>query len=137
MGFYTLATAIILPMLMNAILNICIFIYVRRSSRRLQPQGVSAVTGGTNQQHARVSRRDIHLLKQMVFTFAMFIIGWTPAFVINTVNVIIYVDFVIAIASVYVSAVCLLALMINLFLCNHEIRHYVVVLVRRCCRSEY
>jgi hypothetical protein len=137
MGFYTLITAIILPMLMNTILNTCIFIHVRRSSRRLQPQGVSAITGGTNQPQARISRRDIHLLKQMVFTFAMFIIGWTPAFVINTVNVIIFVDFVIAIASVYLSAVCLLALMINLLLCNRDIRQYGVDLIRRCFHCQY
>ena len=136
MGFYTLITAIILPMLMNTILNVCIFIHVRRSSRRLQPQGVSAVTGGTNQHQARISRRDIHLLKQMVFTFAMFIIGWTPAFVINTVNVVIFVDFVIAIASVYLSALCLLALMINLLICNREMWQYIVDLIRRCFRCQ-
>lgn len=136
MGFYTLITAIILPMLMNMALNICIFMHVRRSSRRLQPQGASAVTGGTNQQQARISRRDIHLLKQMVFTFAMFIVGWTPALVINTVNVIIFVDFIIAIVSVYLSALCLLALMINLLVCNREIRPYLSDLIRRCFRCQ-
>ena len=124
-------------MLLNTILNVCIFIHVRRSSRRLQPQGLSATTGGTNQQQARISRRDIHLLKQMVFTFAMFIIGWTPAFVINTVNVIYFVDFIIAIASVYLSAVCLLALMINLLICNREIRQYIADLIRHCVRCQY
>ena len=64
-------------------------------------------------------------------------IGWTPAFVINTVNVIYFVDFIIAIASVYLSAVCLLALMINLLICNREIRQYIADLIRRCFRCQY
>ncbi|CAF1140789.1 unnamed protein product [Adineta ricciae] len=118
MGCYTLITAVILPSLINTILNIGILICVRRSTRRTHSQ---ESTGTGN----RITHRDISLIKQMVFTFTMFIVGWTPAYVINTINVVIYVDFSILMMSVYLGAVCLLALIINLFVYNREIRNCV------------
>ena len=118
-------TAVVLPSLINMILNIGILIYVRRSTRRTHSQ---ESTGTGN----RITHRDVSLIKQMVFTFTMFIIGWTPGFVINTINVIMDVDFSILMMSVYLSAVCLLALMINLFVYNREIRHCVFNFFRRC-----
>jgi hypothetical protein len=137
MGIYTLVTAVILPLLMNIVLNICIFVYVRKSSNRVRAQDISAVTSGNHNQHPRISRRDISLLKQMIFIFTMFIVGWTPALIINTVNVVIFVDFIILMVSLYLSAVCLLALIINLFIYNHEIRQYVFDSIRRCFHCQH
>ncbi|CAF1365890.1 unnamed protein product [Adineta steineri] len=132
MGFYTLITAVILPSSINMILNICIFIHVRKSSLRVHPGRLNTITNGINHQQSRISRRDISLLKQMIFTFTMFIIGWTPALVINTVDVMIFVNFDVQMASVYLSVICLLAVIINLFIYNHEIRRYLFDSIRRC-----
>ncbi|CAF1391552.1 unnamed protein product [Adineta steineri] len=132
MGIYTLIIAVILPSLITMVLNICIFIHVRKSSLRVQAQQPSGITSGTNHQQSIISRRDISLLKQMILTFTMFVIGWTPALVINTIDIIIFVDFIIQMASVYLSVICLLVFMINLFICNHEIRRYVFDSIRRC-----
>lgn len=132
MGIYTLITAVILPLLVNIVLNIGIFVHVRRSSRRVQHQGISTVTTGSHNKQPRISRRDISVLKQMIFTYSMFVVGWSPALVLNTIDVVIFVDFIILMASIYLSAVCLLALMMNLFICNYEIRQYVFNSIRRC-----
>ncbi|UJR17087.1 hypothetical protein I4U23_003984 [Adineta vaga] len=126
MGFYTLITGVIVPSLLNMTFNMWIFIYVRRSTRRVHLPESSGITTRIT------SRRDISLLKQMIFTFSMFIIGWTPALLINTINVIMFVDVIILMASIYLGAICLLALMINLFISNHELRQYVWNCLRRC-----
>ena len=69
MRTYTLIMAVIIPILINSVLNTLIFAYVKASSRRLQSQPISTtiVTGGT--QSSKISRRDISLLRQMAFTF--------------------------------------------------------------------
>lgn len=132
MGIYTVVTAIPLPSLVNMIFNIWIFIYVRKSSRRIQPQNISGIQSGNNHPQARVNHRDISLLKQMIFTFIMFIVGWTPALVINTITANSHVDSIILMGSVFLSVICLVALMINLFIYNHDVRQFIFNEIRHC-----
>ncbi|CAF0772539.1 unnamed protein product [Adineta ricciae] len=89
MTVYTLVTAVLLPSLVNFILNSMIFGHVRSSTRRVQPQNPSAwasriTTQQENRQQApKISRREISLLRQMIFMFAMFIGGWSPVFIVD------------------------------------------------------
>ncbi len=133
MGIYTFITVAILPILTNIVLNIFIFIHVRNSSRRIQPQTISALTSGVNNQQPKISRRDISLLKQMIFMFIMFILGWTPTYIIHIADIIHDVNSVIVMAFVFLSDICLFGLVINLFVCNHEIRQFLFNTIRRCC----
>ncbi|CAF1147689.1 unnamed protein product [Adineta ricciae] len=86
---YTLVTAVVVPSLVNFILNSMIFGHVRSSTRRVQPQNPSAwasriTTQQENRQQApKISRREISLLRQMIFMFAMFIGGWSPVFIVD------------------------------------------------------
>jgi len=133
MGIYTFITVVILPILTNIVLNIFIFIHVRNSSRRIQPQTISALTSGVNNQQPKISRRDISLLKQMIFMFIMFILGWAPTFIVHIADIIHDVNSVIVMASVFLSDICLLSLVINLFACNHELTQFLFNTIRRCC----
>ncbi|CAF0859162.1 unnamed protein product [Adineta ricciae] len=89
MTVYTLVTAVVVPSLVNFILNSMIFGHVRSSTRRVQPQNPSAwasriTTQQENRQQApKISRREISLLRQMIFMFAMFIGGWSPVFIVD------------------------------------------------------
>lgn len=135
---YIFILAVVVPLFVNMILNLIIFIHVRRSSHRIiQPQSNNneQQTSGINTrpQQPKISRRDISLLKNMIFIFTMFILGWTPIFVINIVDFLNSVRFVIVMSCVYLSAVCVLAIIIHLFLCNREIRVYLFDLIRNIC----
>lgn len=132
MGFYTFITALIIPLVTNAILNMKIFLHVRRSSRRIQPQALSAVTTGTNNQPPKINRRDLSLLKHMIFIFIIFVIGWTPIFTINLIDIIIPGHIIAILSCMYISAICILAIIIYLFLCNHDIRTTLFNTIRHC-----
>jgi hypothetical protein len=131
MGIYTFITAVLLPILINIVLNICIFIHVRNSSRRIQPLTVGTLISGVNNQQLRISRRDISLLKQMILIFTMFILGWIPIASVHIADIVEPVDSVITAAVTLLSEICLLSLVINLFLCNHEIRQFLFNTIRR------
>lgn len=132
MGFYTFTTAVIIPLLINAILNIKIFLYVRRSSRRIQPQAVSTVMTSTNNQQARINRRNLSLLKHMIFTFLIFVIGWAPIFITNIIDIIIPGHLIAILSCTYVSAICTFGIIIYLFICNHDIRKFLFNKIRQC-----
>lgn len=77
------------------------------------------------QQSAKISRRDIFLLRHTIFMFTMFAVGWTPIFALVAIdydgNVIPLVYSILQILSVISSLCCIL----DLFLCNHELRRYI------------
>lgn len=61
---------VFVPTFINIILNIRIFLHVRNSTRRVQPQLPSTSTNGNNNnQNARISPREIALLKKCFLCF--------------------------------------------------------------------
>jgi len=71
--------ATFVPLTINTIFNGLIFKYVRASTHRVQPQISGINTTSNNNQQPIIGRREISLLKQMIFMFCAFIGGWTPA----------------------------------------------------------
>jgi len=116
--------AAIVPSLINAIVNVRIFTYVRSSSRRVRPQAVPSMTNMINTQEPRISRREISLLRQMIFMFSMFVGGWTPVYL--TVLILYFIPFNLMAfqLTTVVAELCLLFITMNLFVCNHELREY-------------
>jgi hypothetical protein len=101
------------------IINSTIFIYVRRSTRRVRQ------TNGESANTPILSQRDAHLLKHMIFMFAVFVCGWTPPYMIRAVTVDISVFSPIVMQIIYIIAVsCTLIDIVDLFLYNHELRKY-------------
>ncbi|CAF4247273.1 unnamed protein product, partial [Adineta steineri] len=124
LAIYTLITATILPSIINIILNTLIFSHVRSSSLRVHPNTVKAVANTVKNQQPVINRRDISLLRQMVFMFVMFIGGWIPALILNILNQTMNFDFKIVQIAIIFSQLCLLGILINLFMYNHELRQY-------------
>lgn len=125
--------AVVLPLIVNIRLHISIFIHIRHSSNRIQShsRNDNSVSNINNrEQQSKISRRDVSLLKNMFFIFAMFVFGWTPIFVINIVDFLNRVNFVIVMFCVYLCAACILGIIIYLFLCNHEARKYLYDCIR-------
>jgi hypothetical protein len=126
LGIYVLLMIVIIPSLICFILNFIIFKYVRSSTKRVQPSLV--VT--QNNQRQYISRRDLHLLRHMIFIFCVFIVGWSPVYVYslipNNSNYLIFLIFqILAQSSVLIG-------IINLFFYNHKLRRYFFQKIFRC-----
>lgn len=118
---------------MNIILNVFIFIHVRDFARRVQPQTLNVAVN--NQQQLRINRREISLLKQMIFLFLTFILGWSPMYLILVINQFIYVRRIIYESMVFICQISLLSLIMNLFIYNYKLRQYLINKIRLCFRQ--
>ncbi len=134
MRIYTFILTVCVSLFINIILNILIFVHVRTSTRRVQPQMTITNINGENNQQPRITRREIFLLKQMIFMFCVFIGGWTPVYSIVIISEYITVNQLIFHYSVIVGELAVLAIIINLFKCNHEIRQYLFNKIRQYLR---
>ncbi len=116
------------------ILNIRIFIHVRHSLRRIQFEIASTLPRGMNNPQPKISRRDISLLKHMIFMFTMFIVGWLPTSIIHIADILHSVNALIEGIILLLGEVCLLSLVIYLLVYNHEIRQFLFNRIQRCCQ---
>ncbi|CAF0981780.1 unnamed protein product [Adineta ricciae] len=119
---YTLITAVVLPSIVNITLNVLIFHHVRLSTRRVQPH--------TNQK-MNFSRRDISLLRQMISMFIAFIGGWSGIYISIIITQFLKINEWIRPALVIFSDLSILAILINLFIHNHEVKSYLFDKIRR------
>ncbi|CAF1386008.1 unnamed protein product [Adineta steineri] len=142
--------------MITIVLNALIFLHVRSSTRRVQPHTMSTTTNGVMMnQKTRVGRREIALLRHMIFIFSIFLIGWSPIYLVNVINQFITVTTIpygrwspiylvnvinqfITVAtipngsSILLCEVALISLIINLFMCNHQLRQYLSNKIRVC-----
>ncbi|CAF1337804.1 unnamed protein product, partial [Adineta steineri] len=102
------------------------------SARRIHPQAISALTSDVTAQQPKISRREISLLRQMIFMFLMFIGGWTPVYIVNILDAATDLNFMIVQIAVIFSQICVLGIVINLFIYNHELRQYLSNKIRVC-----
>jgi hypothetical protein len=131
MRIYTCMMAIFVPFLINIIINFRIFLYARSSARRVQPQAIRTVTTRNNNQQPIINRREISLLKQMIFIFTVFIVGWCPVYLVVIIISVIYIDPIIPGLAVLLGELSTLSVTIYLFIYNHELRQYLLNKIQR------
>lgn len=113
-----LAILIVIPSLICLIDNIIIFKFVRSSSKRIQPS--FSINRVCLQQI--ISRRDLHLIRHMIFMFCLFIVGWSPVCIHSIVaGVVDYHDTTLLVLAL-VAEVSLFCCVMNLYLYNHDLR---------------
>jgi len=116
---YVLIIIIVIPAISLAIINSIIFIYARRSTRRVRP------TNGENANAPALNQRDAHLLKHMIFMFAVFICSWTPIYIIKAISLSSAVFSPITLQILQtVPPLSIFIDVADLFLYNHELRKY-------------
>ena len=71
---YTLVATLVLPIVLIAVSNCRLLWFVRRSTRQVQTR-----TGRNRVSHAR----DVHLMKVLIGTFAVVVVGWSPVFILQ------------------------------------------------------
>lgn len=131
MAIYTFIMAIIIPALNITIFNVLIFSFVRSSGRRVRPQALSTTshTNDVNEQPV-ISRREISLLRQMIFTFLIFLLGWSPAYLTALIRNFISAPSLAGYITSINSQLCTVLTIVNLFLHNHELKQYLKNIIR-------
>jgi hypothetical protein len=126
--------AAFVPLIINTIFNGLIFKYVRASTRRVQPQNIDINTNSNNNQQPIISRREISLLKQMIFMFCAFIGGWAPACCVIIIEQLVTLNPLYFQCSLKIFEIAMLAITINFFICNHEMKEYLINKIRQLVR---
>ncbi|CAF1587081.1 unnamed protein product [Adineta ricciae] len=127
---YLCASVIIVPSFVNAILNIGIFIYIRSHSRRVQtaPRIIkNTILNNRQQQQQRLSllsRREISLLRHMIFMFIMIIGCWGQGYFLLVIGQFVYIPRIVHECAAILCELAVLALAINLFMCNSDLRQH-------------
>lgn len=131
MKYYSLVVVIIIPLLTCIIVNGLIFRHVRASTLRVQPQSGISVTAITNGQQAKLSRRDIHLLRHMVLMLIIFIIGWVPLYIVLIV-VNPYFEAVLVNCLTILAQITIFCDVLNLFIYNRLVSEFLRDLIWKC-----
>jgi hypothetical protein len=132
MGFYTVIIVVIVPALITLILNLGIFKHAHSSSRRIKPQNESTVANVTMEQQPRIKRRDIYLLRHTAFMFFVFVIGWSPIFLLVAIDYSGSVDRLVYTLLQVLAVLSTLACMLNLFFYNREVTRYIKDKLFKC-----
>ncbi|UJR17286.1 hypothetical protein I4U23_004180 [Adineta vaga] len=123
LSYYTLITTIFLPIVIMALCNFRIFIFVKNSTRRVHATG----NNGGQLSHAR----DAHLLKMMVASFIIFLIGWAPVYTTQLFDQTAKVSNIVNICFAIFPTLAMLYDMIMLIYNNHPVRLFIKQLILR------
>ncbi|CAF3565860.1 unnamed protein product [Rotaria socialis] len=116
---HNLITIVIIPSILNLLINILIYNYVWASSNRIQPQMIPG-----NVQRTKFSRRDMKLVRHMIFMFYISVGGWTPIYIIPIINYYSVVNTMISLSLTILCKLTSFIIIIDLFLYNHDLRKY-------------
>ena len=122
LSYYTIVVTLALPMAILAVCNNRIFWFVRRSTRQ-----VHAEAGRNN----RPQRRDIQLMKALIGTFFIMVIGWTPIFLRETLLKSATLPIAVEIVIQVLPSVSMLLDVCLLIYTNQPVRHYLKQLILR------
>ena len=129
---YILSFVAIVPSLIYTLINGCVFAYLRASTRRLQPQKNSIFTNKTIAQRRKITRRELLLLRQMIFNFTMLIGGWCPIFLVTVIHSVRCVHPSIYHTAVLICQLSVMAVVLNLFKCNPPLTEYLSKQIQTC-----
>ena len=114
----------IVPAVITLGINLAIFKHVHSSSHRIQPHTTTTAGAIIVLRQSSMNRRDLYLLQHMMFMFSMFIVGWTPIFSLVAMDYNYNVSpLVYALLQVF-AVISVLVCMLDLSLCNHDLRRY-------------
>ncbi|UJR18509.1 hypothetical protein I4U23_005416 [Adineta vaga] len=130
--FYTLSLIVILPVIFNIIFNGIIVIFVRLSTRRVHAVTMSVATG-TDTSHQQ-NRRDIKLLKHILFLFIVFIFGWGPLYIALTMRDLRIPDWLYNVLQIPPTFTVIIQV-VDIFIYTHEVRQYWKEQIKRCLHT--
>ena len=130
---YIFSFVAIVPLVIYTLINGSVFAYLRASTRRFQPQRNSIFTNKTIAQRRKITRRELLLLRQMIFNFTMLIGGWSPVFLVTVINSMWFIHPSIYHTAVLICQLSVIAVLLNLFKCNPPLMEYLSKRIQTCC----
>ena len=131
MHLYSMILIVLVPSSILLMMNFLIFLLARSSTKRIQPQAlsVSAITQSAlhpskHTQRFKLNRRDVSLLKQMVYMFLTFVGGWGPVYIFLNCDTLTATIPILLPITVVLAAFSSLINIMNLFLSDHDIRQW-------------
>lgn len=120
---------VLTPSLITMLLNARIFIYSRSISNRVRHHnGMNSVTENTieaiNNRPPGMSKRDLHLLRQIFMMSSIFIFGWGPGYIAAIFGSFTYVSPIISPILVLIGTTAALSYTLILFFYDHEMRQF-------------
>ena len=116
----------------SLVVNAAIFIYVYSSSRRVQPVNNVPQVPFHGIRLSRIRRRDMYLLRHVIFMFVLFMGGWGPINILGMIQLYTSKSYPLFYTLLVIwTEICLLGDMINLFVYNRELRLYLTRTLRR------
>ncbi len=101
-----------------------IFTYIRSSFRITPCRSELTRINPNNTRHVQIHRQDIRLLRYMIINFSVFLGGWCPVFILIAIDFGNEIPLVVYIILAILAEASLLFIIINLFLYNQKLRHY-------------
>ena len=115
---------------MSALINALLIKHVRLSYRQIQPQ---IATDRSRRRRMRLNRRDIRLLRHMIFMFSIFVGGWSPIYLMSILASNVAFPLVLVRSVVILAKISLFLDIFYLFIYNHRVRNHLGNVIRHCC----
>ncbi|CAF1046110.1 unnamed protein product [Adineta steineri] len=126
MPYYLLPFQVIPPITV-LVLNLLIFKYAHSSTRRVQPQHSTTIVI-----RPKISARDLHLLKHIFVMFWMYFVGAVPIYFLVAFDYAGVVSAWVYTILELLNGVSCICWMIDLYLCNNELRSYLKAKILGC-----
>lgn len=116
----------------SLLVNAVLFMYVYSSSRRVQPVNNVLQVPFHSIRLSKLRRRDMYLLRHVIFMFVLFMGGWGPINVLGMIQLYTSKSYPLLYTLLVIwTEICLLGDMINLFVYNRELRLYLTRTLKR------
>ena len=129
MTIYTWMAAVFLPSAMNLSINAIIFYRVRSSSRYVNPETIGTRQAPVAHPAMQITRRDLYVLRHMIFMFILLIGGWAPVYTVSCLRLVLTLSTYVFPVSIVIGELCLLSIILNLFAYNKKLRQYLFSLI--------
>ena len=118
MSIYQIIINVFIPALVSFVFNTLIFMHVHSSTRRVR----CFSEGEQHRSAVRISRRDLYLLRNMIYMFAVYVGGCGPIFLLIAIDFQGAVTAVVYVILAILAEASLFSIIINLFRYNKKIR---------------
>ncbi len=115
---------IILPSIVMIIFNGLIYWTVTASSRRVHAISTNP-NGGAVARPSHQNARDIFLLKHIAFIFIVFIVGWSPVYILQIIESNAYAPAWLLKTFQVLPVLATIIILLDLFFYNRELRQYI------------
>lgn len=119
---------IIGPVTICVVINIMIVRCVHSNYRRVEPR-----IRQDDRKRFQIARRDVHLLRHMIIMLCVFILGWSPVYVVSILTSSMTIDpYLLRIFS-FITEISLFIDVIDLYRYSRLLRQYLKRTIRNFC----